>query len=334
MVDVDNQYWRSCVVTISDVDGVFQDGDTLSYNSTAIVEQYVQYNTTMPANFTNIVAAFGDEQRSVTFTGEASWTAYLKAMQSIYLQNSGPAMTDTDRYIKMCCYDYGPENEEGCAVQRAIFQPVNDAPTSESLIFYIPDPRVAGLVNANLVGNDPDNDALEYVISCNTTKGELVYDKDTGVFSYTPNAENYGNDRFVYYTTDGVIGPEPRPLRSKYATVEIRLGNGDTAPVANDIYIDVREDTPQTFSFNATDEDSTDTAKLNDIYRYQIVTEPTMNVGGITLQDQVTIGGKRYTEKPVFTYTANANTDLANRVQELMTQDYGANFDFSTLSRE
>uniref|UniRef100_A0A7S0PRR7 Uncharacterized protein n=4 Tax=Ostreococcus mediterraneus TaxID=1486918 RepID=A0A7S0PRR7_9CHLO len=334
VVDVDNQYWRSCVVTISDVDGVFQDGDTLSYNSTAIVEQYVQYNTTMPANFTNIVAAFGDEQRSVTFTGEASWTAYLKAMQSIYLQNSGPAMTDTDRYIKMCCYDYGPENEEGCAVQRAIFQPVNDAPTSESLIFYIPDPRVAGLVNANLVGNDPDNDALEYVISCNTTKGELVYDKDTGVFSYTPNAENYGNDRFVYYTTDGVIGPEPRPLRSKYATVEIRLGNGDTAPVANDIYIDVREDTPQTFSFNATDEDSTDTAKLNDIYRYQIVTEPTMNVGGITLQDQVTIGGKRYTEKPVFTYTANANTDLANRVQELMTQDYGANFDFSTLSRE
>ena len=329
VADVDNQYWSRCEVTIADVNGVFQDGDTLSYNSTAIVEKYVQYNTTMPANFTNIVAAFADNQRSVILSGEASWTAYLKAMQNIYLQNSGPAMTDTDRYIKMCCYDYGPENEEGCGVQRAIFQPINDPPTAESLIFYIPDPRVAGLTNANMVGTDPDNDAIEYVIFCNATRGDVVYDKDTGIFSYTPFTSNYGNDRFVYYTSDGTVGPEPRPLRSKYATVEIRLGYGNTAPVAQDIYIDVWEGSPQTFSFDATDADD-----VNDIYRYQIVTEPLMNSAGIQLSNTILSGGKRYTESAAFTYEANSNSDLALRVQQLMSQGYGANFDFSTLARE
>ena len=242
-------------------------------------------------------------------------------------------MTNDDRWITFCCYDPEVLNNRGCGVQRVLFQPVNDPPTADDVVFYLADPRLGGLTNQVVPGGDPDGDVVTYNVSCQPNKGTLTFDSSTGRFDYAPNANIIGNDRFVYFTWDGVDGPSPRPLQSKFATVEIRLGNGETTPVARDIYVEVWENAPEYVVFDATDADSTDVGMTNDISRYQIVREPELNVGGVVLDAPVTIGGKRYSENATFRYAAYTGSDIVARVQRNMNA-YPTNFDFNTLARE
>ena len=331
--DVDNANWTQCVVNITDINNNFMPGDSLSYNKTAIIERYVSLNTSLPAGLVDINAAFADAQRTVTFSGLAPPAAYLRAMKNLVLLNPGPAMTDDDRWITFCCDDPEPLNFRGCGVQRVRFFPVNDPPTADDVVFYLADPRLGGLTNEVVPGSDPDGDVITYNVSCQPNKGTLTFDSATGRFDYAPNANIIGNDRFVYFTWDGFVGPASRPLQSKFATVEIRLGNGETPPVARDIYIEVWENSPEYVVFSATDADSTDVALTNDIVRYQIVQEPELNVAGIVLDAPVMNGGKRYTENATFQYAAYTGSDVVVRVQQNMNA-YATNFDFNTLARE
>jgi hypothetical protein len=331
--DVDNVNWTSCVVNITDRSNNFMPGDTFSYNKTAIVEKYQYWNTTIPAGFVDIDATFADDQRTVTFTGEAPPASYLRAMKNLVLLNDGPAMTDDDRYITFCCYDPEPENSEGCGVQRVVFQPVNDPPLSEPKIYYIPDPKVDEIIGELLPGSDPDGDTFTFNISCTPERGTFTFDENTGAFSYTPDRDVVGNDKFVYFTWDGYDGPDIRPLQSKFATVDIRMGNGDTNPVAQDMVIEIWENSPESITFDAIDTDSTDAAQINDIARFQIYTEPELNPSGIVLQNPVTSSGRRYSESATFEYGAYSGSDIVQRVRQKMA-NYGTNFDFSTLARE
>ena len=331
--DVDSVNWTQCVVNITDINNNFMPGDSLGYNKTAIIERYKQLNTSLPFGFVDIDAAFADAQRTVTFTGAAPPAAYLRAMRNLILLNPGPAMTNDDRWITFCCYDPEVLNNRGCGVQRVLFQPVNDPPTADDVVFYLADPRLGGLTNQVVPGGDPDGDVVTYNVSCQPNKGTLTFDSSTGRFDYAPNANIIGNDRFVYFTWDGVVGPSPRPLQSKFATVEIRLGNGETTPVARDIYVEVWENAPEYVVFDATDADSTDAANTNDISRYQILREPELNVGGVVLDAPVTSGGKRYSENATFRYAAYTGSDIVARVQRNMNA-YPTNFDFNTLARE
>ena len=151
-----------------------------------------------------------------------------------------------------------------------MFQPVNDPPLAENKIVYLADPRVGGLTGETVPGSDPDGDTFTFNISCLPNKGDLTFNTATGQFDYAPYPNMIGDDRFVYFTWDGYTGPNERPLQSKYATVEIRIGNGETNPVAQDINVDVWENSAEYFTFSATDADSTNTEMTNDILRYQI----------------------------------------------------------------
>ena len=331
--DVDNYNWTQCVVNITDIANNFMAGDTFSYNKTAIVEYYQYWNTSLPAGFVDIDATFTDSQRTVTFAGLAPPAAYLRAMRNLVLLNAGPAMTADDRYIMFCCQDPEALNNKGCGLQRVVFQPVNDPPLAENKIVYLADPRVGGLTGETVPGSDPDGDTFTFNISCLPNKGDLTFNTATGQFDYAPYPNMIGDDRFVYFTWDGYTGPNERPLQSKYATVEIRIGNGETNPVAQDINVDVWENSAEYFTFSATDADSTNTEMTNDILRYQIFEEPELNVAGIQLDTQQMSGGKRYSENATFQYTAFSSSDLVRRVSERMA-NYGTNFDFNTLARE
>ena len=66
-------------------------GDTLTYNATALINKYINYNTSMPPGLVDITAQYSDAS-SIKLSGIAQPAAYLRAMQSIVLSNMGPAM--------------------------------------------------------------------------------------------------------------------------------------------------------------------------------------------------------------------------------------------------
>ena len=51
--------------------------------------------------------------------------------------------------------------------------------------------------------NDPDGDTLTYRLELEATKGKVILDENTGNFSYIPNQDASGNDKFIVLATDG-----------------------------------------------------------------------------------------------------------------------------------
>jgi VCBS repeat-containing protein len=88
---------------------------------------------------------------------------------------------------------------------------------------------------------DEDGDALSAVLSTGPSHGQ-VHLADDGSFTYTPNADFDGTDRFVYRASDGT-------LQSSSTTVVISLTPVNDAPVsANDSY---RVETDQSATVHA-----------------------------------------------------------------------------------
>ena len=334
--DVDTVNWTECTIVIRAlgptddplVPTVPMPGDTLTYNATALINKYINYNTSMPPGLVDITAQSSDAS-SIKLSGIAQPAAYLRAMQSIVLSNMGPAMSDVDRYIRFCCNDGETQNNIGCGLNRVIMTPVNDPPTARDQTFQLRNPRIDTLTDAQLTGGDPENDAITYNISCEPSKGNLTLNAATGMFTYTPFPNMVGNDRFVYFTWDTYQPARvlPRPLQSPFRTVEILVGNGNNDPVAKDGCIEVWENSPKNFTFNATDLDSTNPPVNNsDIIRYHIVEEPELNPAGITLRNTGITGGKRFSEYATFEYAAYSGSAIVQRVREKMASSGSNSF--------
>ncbi len=92
-----------------------------------------------------------------------------------------------------------------------VVTPVADAPVGESDEFA-GDEDTALVVDAanGLLANDNDADGDPMTVSLvsGPASGALVLNPD-GSFSYTPNADFYGNDSFVYQASDGTLTSDP-----------------------------------------------------------------------------------------------------------------------------
>ncbi|MCH8044584.1 MAG: tandem-95 repeat protein [Planctomycetes bacterium] len=83
-------------------------------------------------------------------------------------------------------------------------------------------------IASGLLANDfdPEGDVIQVDLNEPPTHGVLVLHAD-GSFTYTPETDFFGADRFTYRTTDG-------ELVSNAATVTIRVGSVNDAPIAMD----------------------------------------------------------------------------------------------------
>jgi VCBS repeat-containing protein len=127
------------------------------------------------------------------------------------------------------------ELESNVATVTVSITAVNDAPValSESAT-TAEDAAVTVAVRAN--DEDIDSATLSTVLVAGPLNGSVALNAD-GSFTYTPNANHYGQDSFTYKVSDG-------ELDSNVATVSITVTPVNDAPVAADATLTTAEDVP------------------------------------------------------------------------------------------
>src|SRR5690606_32263936 len=71
-----------------------------------------------------------------------------------------------------------------------------------------------GIIEIQLVAADPDGDTLTYTIPSEPSHGQLNSTTNTtGLFTYTPDANYYGEDEFSFHVSDGALTSEVQTIR-------------------------------------------------------------------------------------------------------------------------
>ncbi len=177
--------------------------------------------------------------------------------------------------------------------------PVNDAPVAvDDAVTTDEDIALSGSVLGN--DNDPDGDKLTAQLIDGPQHGALLFNAD-GTFTYTPEADFNGTDKFTYQTNDGSVD-------GNVATVVITVNPVNDPPIARDDNKATDEDTPVTSDVRFNDFDA-DGDKLT----VQVIDGPengtlTFNADGtITYTPDADFNGS-----DKFTYKANDGTADSN----------------------
>jgi surface protein len=101
-------------------------------------------------------------------------------------------------------------------------------------------------INITLVGMDSDDDNLSYTIVSGPDHG--VLNGDAPNLRYTPNENFYGEDRFTFKVSDGL-------LDSNVATVLITINKFNHPPIAEDQNVTTFENTSLQITLMASDQD-------------------------------------------------------------------------------
>ena len=133
----------------------------------------------------------------------------------------------------------GLDRTKGSYAARARFtkapEPVNHTPVAGDDAYTVDEDGTL-TVSPGVLANDldPDGDIMTAAVVDNVSNGTLTFDPD-GSFTYTPNADFFGTDRFTYRANDGTDD-------SNVATVEIDVKPANDAPVAKTDAFTVDED--------------------------------------------------------------------------------------------
>ncbi|MFM7729225.1 MAG: Ig-like domain-containing protein, partial [Flavobacteriales bacterium] len=124
---------------------------------------------------------------------------------------------------------------------------ISDTPIATSLsIFTSEDNLVSG--NVSDYTSDVDSDIIYFGTLTNPLFGSVSMQTD-GTFSYTPNANFFGSDQFIYYAADD-FG------MSDTSVVYIQITSVNDAPDAEDDAIETQEDETVSFNIGSNDTDT------------------------------------------------------------------------------
>lgn len=155
----------------------------------------------------------------------------------------------------------------------------NQAPTTSGLNFTT---NKNQSYSGNLIGNDPENDPLDYSLTTQEMNGSVVINQNTGSFVYTPNNNFIGNDSFTYRVNDG-------QLNSNISTVIVNvIDTQNQPPQATNLVFNINEDQVLNNNLNSTDPN-------NDSLSYLVVSNPTNGTVSVN------------SSTGLFTYTPNSN---------------------------
>ncbi|HHJ20788.1 MAG TPA: tandem-95 repeat protein, partial [Gammaproteobacteria bacterium] len=127
---------------------------------------------------------------------------------------------------------------------------VNDIPVATGELFFTQEDKPLFFTENNLLDNDQDNESTDLnVLIENEPRHGVLNIGDQGQFSYKPDANFNGTDRFTYRVTDG-------DASSSTAEVVIKISATNDAAIAETSFVQLDEDQLYTFQvsdFNFTD---------------------------------------------------------------------------------
>ncbi|MEM1429324.1 MAG: Ig-like domain-containing protein [Pseudomonadota bacterium] len=105
--------------------------------------------------------------------------------------------------------------------------PVNDAPVARAAAFTVDEDGTLAGPGAQVGGTDADSGPLEVVVVSSPASGALSLDPATGAFTYTPDADFFGEDSFQFVVVDAA------GAQSAVSTARITVTPVNDAPVAD-----------------------------------------------------------------------------------------------------
>jgi len=179
-------------------------------------------------------------------SGYMSLEAGISSAVVDYTPDSGENGIDSFTYVVYDGIRYSTE----VAVNITI-TPLNNPPVAGEVAVHCSEDET--LPDAALNAADPEGDDLLYFSGMVTTShGTVTLDSVQGTFTYTPDPDYNGEDSFSYYVTDGFF-------TSEEALVTITVDPAQDAPVASDMNLVCRVNTPLVFRLNGSDVDASDT---------------------------------------------------------------------------
>ncbi|WP_240921769.1 tandem-95 repeat protein [Metapseudomonas otitidis] len=124
-------------------------------------------------------------------------------------------------------------------------KPVNDAPVAPNSTANVDED---GTLTSRIPATDVDGDTLTYTVKTGTANGTLTLDPNTGEYTYKPNGDYNGPDRFVVTVSDGKGGVVD-------TVVDITVKPVNDAPTAVNDTATTQEDTTVTLDVLANDRD-------------------------------------------------------------------------------
>ncbi|MEE1895302.1 tandem-95 repeat protein [Pseudomonas otitidis] len=124
-------------------------------------------------------------------------------------------------------------------------KPVNDAPVAPNSTASVDED---GTLTSRIPATDVDGDRLTYTVKTGTANGTLTLDPNTGEYTYKPNGDYNGPDRFVVTVSDGKGGVVD-------TVVDITVKPVNDAPTAVNDTATTQEDTAVTIDVLANDRD-------------------------------------------------------------------------------
>ncbi len=261
-------------------------------DDSAITDEDVAVNGSVLGNDTD---GDGDKLTATLVDGPVNGTLQFNA-DGTYSYTPNADFNGTDQFTYRA--DDGKVGSNVATVVIAVV-PVNDAPIAvDDAVTTDEDVAVSGSVLGN--DNDPDSDTLTATLIDGPQHGALLFNADA-TFTYTPDADFNGTDKFTYQTNDGSVD-------GNVATVVISVNPVNDPPIARDDNKATDEDTPVTSDVRSNDFDA-DGDKLT----VQVIDGPdngTLQVnadGTMTYTPDADFNGV-----DVFTYKVNDGTADSN----------------------
>jgi len=132
-------------------------------------------------------------------------------------------------YFGLDSFEYKVSDDENYATSSVAIDvlAINDAPIAENGAYTTDEDTLLTISSPGVLANDADVDSinLTVVVTENPTSGVVVLEND-GVFTYTPNADYFGDESFEYTVSDGE--------NEVTATVAIAITDVNDPPVISD----------------------------------------------------------------------------------------------------
>lgn len=223
--DRGNTHTSSCVVTV----------DTTNTAPVAVDQQYTaEEDTALAGNvLTAAIDADNDPLTASVWSGPTHGTVVLNA-DGTFTFTPAADFHGADSFIVQVADGRGGTD---LATVTIAITPVNDPPVAADISVTL-DEDTSGSGNVLTSASDVDGDALTAALAAAPTRGTLVLNAD-GSFTYTPSANDFGADSFVFAVSDGQGG-------TTSATVALTILPINDAPTVADMHLALDEDTPGT----------------------------------------------------------------------------------------